>query len=66
MNSIIERWIQSCRPDLLDRALVWNHAHLIQALREYDDITTGTARIAALPTSDRCNRYPNRSPIPLR
>jgi transposase InsO family protein len=36
MNSIMERWIQSCRRELLDRMLVWNHAHLLHALREYE------------------------------
>jgi len=35
MNSITERWIQSCRHELLDRTLVWNQAHLLHALREY-------------------------------
>lgn len=36
MNSVIERWIQSCRHELLDRTLVWNQAHLLRALREYE------------------------------
>src|SRR5687767_302611 len=36
MNSIIERWIQTCRRELLDRTLIWNQAHLLQALREYE------------------------------
>src|SRR4029450_7697241 len=36
MNSIMERWIQSCRRELLDRTLVWNQAHLLHALREYE------------------------------
>ncbi|WP_255436128.1 integrase core domain-containing protein [Salinispora sp. H7-4] len=36
MNSITERWIQACRHELLDRALIWNHAHLLHALREYE------------------------------
>lgn len=35
MNSIIERWIQACRHELLDRTLIWNQAHLLHALREY-------------------------------
>jgi hypothetical protein len=34
MNSVIERWIQSCRHELLDRTLIWNQAHLLRALRE--------------------------------
>ncbi|GAA3615581.1 hypothetical protein GCM10022419_121080 [Nonomuraea rosea] len=36
MNSIMERWVQSCRHELLDRCLVWNECHLRHALREYD------------------------------
>ncbi|MEU5943629.1 integrase core domain-containing protein [Micromonospora sp. NPDC047548] len=36
MNSIMERWIQACRHELLDRTLIWNHAHLLHALREYE------------------------------
>jgi putative transposase len=30
MNSIMERWIQSCRHELLDRTLIWNQAHLLR------------------------------------
>jgi hypothetical protein len=36
MNSITERWIQSCRQELLDRTLIWNLAHLLRVLREYE------------------------------
>ena len=36
MNSIIERWIQTCRRELLDRTLIWNQRHLLHALREYE------------------------------
>ena len=36
MNSMIERWIQSCRHELLDRTLIWNQAHLLHALRAYE------------------------------
>ena len=36
MNSMIERWIQSCRHELLDRTLIWNQTHLLRALREYE------------------------------
>jgi hypothetical protein len=37
MNSIMERWIGSCRRELLDRTLVWNQRHLMAVLREYED-----------------------------
>ncbi|MEU4744350.1 integrase core domain-containing protein [Actinosynnema sp. NPDC023658] len=36
MNAIMERWIRSCRRELLDRTLIWNQQHLLHALREYE------------------------------
>ena len=36
MNAIMERWIQSCRHELLDRTLTWNQRHLLHVLREYE------------------------------
>ncbi|MCE7001632.1 integrase core domain-containing protein [Kibdelosporangium philippinense] len=36
MNSIVERWIQTCRHELLDRTLIWNQRHLLHALRQYE------------------------------
>ncbi len=36
MNAIMERWIRSCRAELLDRTLIVNQAHLLHALREYE------------------------------
>ncbi|WP_083751305.1 integrase core domain-containing protein [Saccharothrix sp. ALI-22-I] len=36
MNAIMERWIQSCRRELLDRTLIWNQQHLLHALRQYE------------------------------
>ncbi|WP_206184712.1 integrase core domain-containing protein [Thermoactinospora rubra] len=36
MNAIMERWVQSCRQELLDRCLVWNERHLRYALREQE------------------------------
>jgi Integrase core domain len=36
MNAIMERWVQTCRRELLDRTLIWNHRHLIHALREFE------------------------------
>jgi hypothetical protein len=29
MNAVIERWVGTCRRELLDRALIWNQAHLL-------------------------------------
>ncbi len=36
MNAIMERWVRSCRAELLDRNLIVNQAHLLHALREYE------------------------------
>jgi len=36
MNSIMERWVQTCRHELLDRTLIWNQAHLLHALAELE------------------------------
>jgi transposase InsO family protein len=41
MNSIMERWIQTCRRELLDRTLVWNQRHLFHALREFESFYNG-------------------------
>jgi putative transposase len=32
-----DRWIDSCRRELLDRTLIWNQRHLMMVLREYED-----------------------------
>lgn len=36
MNSIVERWIQTCRSELLNRTLIWNQSHLLHVLREFE------------------------------
>jgi transposase InsO family protein len=36
MNAIMERWVQTCRRELLDRTLIWNQRHLVHALREFE------------------------------
>jgi hypothetical protein len=35
-HAILERWVRTCRRELLDRALILNQRHLLQALREYE------------------------------
>jgi transposase InsO family protein len=37
MNAIMERWVQTCRRELLNRTLIWNQHHLLHALREFED-----------------------------
>jgi putative transposase len=36
MNAIMERWVRTCRRELLDRSLIWNQRHLLHALREFE------------------------------
>ena len=36
MNAIIERWVRTCRRELLDRTLIWNQRHLLYALHEFE------------------------------
>src|ERR687887_2612944 len=35
-NAIMERWVRTCRRELLDRSLIWNQRHLLHALRAYE------------------------------
>ena len=41
MNSIMERRVQTCRRELLDRTLIWNQPHLLCALREFEQFYNG-------------------------
>ncbi|MFK4268801.1 integrase core domain-containing protein [Streptomyces milbemycinicus] len=41
MNSIMERWIQTSRRELLDRTLIWNQRHLLATLREFEQFYNG-------------------------
>jgi putative transposase len=41
MNSIMERWVQICRRELLDRTLIWNQQQLLCALREFEQFYNG-------------------------
>ncbi|GAA4635671.1 hypothetical protein GCM10023196_082060 [Actinoallomurus vinaceus] len=36
MNALMERWVQTCRRELLDRTLIWNQHHLRRALGEFE------------------------------
>ncbi|RPE37317.1 integrase-like protein [Streptomyces sp. Ag109_O5-1] len=37
MNSLMERWVQTCRRELLDRTLIWDQRHLLHALRQFEE-----------------------------
>ncbi|GAA2624695.1 integrase core domain-containing protein [Streptomyces vastus] len=36
MNSLMERWVQTCRHELLDRTLIWNLPHVLHTLAEFE------------------------------
>ena len=62
MNAIMERWVQTCRRELLDRTLIWNQRHLLHALREFENFYN-----AHRPHQGIANARPLRalpSPIP--
>ena len=37
----MERWVLTCRCELLDRTLIWNQQHLLHALREFEHFYNG-------------------------
>ena len=60
MNAIMERWVLTCRRELLDRTLIWNQRHLLHALREFEQFynfhrphqgIVNARPLRALPTS---------------
>jgi len=40
MHSVMERWVQTCRHEILDRTLIWNQRQLLRSLREFECGTT--------------------------
>jgi transposase InsO family protein len=36
MNAVMERWVRTCRHELLNRTLIWNQAHLLHVLRQFE------------------------------
>ncbi|WP_260478783.1 integrase core domain-containing protein [Kibdelosporangium aridum] len=68
MNAIMERWIRTCRTELLDRTLILNQAHLLHALREdehfYNQHRPHRALHAAAP--QRALPEPITNPDPIK
>ena len=61
MNSIMERWIGSCRSELLDRTLIWNVRHLMMVLREYEDFYNSHRPHRALDQAAPLRPLPDRA-----
>ncbi len=62
MNSVMERWIGSCRRELLDRTLTWNQHHLMMVLRDYEDFCTSHRPHLALGRPRHCGPCQMASP----
>ncbi len=58
MNSLMERWIQTCRSELLDRTLIWNQGHLLNALRGYESFYNEHRPHRALEQAAPCRPLP--------
>ena len=67
MNAVMERWVGTCRREPLDRMLIWNQAHLLHALREFETHCTddifGTHNAVVL---DLAEAVPDDPPLPAR
>jgi hypothetical protein len=69
MNSIMERWVQTCRRELLDWTLIWNQRHLLYALREFEQFYNehrphqGIANARPLRPLPRRSLTRTRSPV---
>ena len=62
MNALMERWVQTCRRELLDRTLIWNQAHLLHALRELEQFYNGHRPHQGIANARPLHALP--SPIP--
>jgi hypothetical protein len=58
MNAVMERWVLTCRRELLDRALIWNQAHLLHTLREFEQFYNSRRRTKESPTPGHCRHWP--------
>ncbi len=66
MNSIMERWIQTCRRELLDRTLIWNQRHLLHALHEFEEFYYSHRPHQGIQNARPLYRCPHRSPTRTR
>lgn len=69
MNSIAERWVQTCRRELLDRTLIWNQRHPLHALREFEQFYNihrpqQASRRAMLMTCGSASDWTRRAYLP--
>jgi transposase InsO family protein len=66
MNAIMERWIRTCRTELLDRTLIYNQRHLLYALTEYESFYNQHRPHRALHTAASLRPLPPPTSEPER
>ncbi|MEY9962399.1 putative transposase [Streptacidiphilus sp. MAP12-16] len=66
MNAIMERWVGTCKRELLDRTLIWNQAHLLYALREFEQFYNGHRPHRTLRSSAPLRLLPDPIAEPTR
>ncbi|HEY3004013.1 MAG TPA: integrase core domain-containing protein, partial [Kribbellaceae bacterium] len=62
MNAIMERWVRTCRRELLDRTLIWNQPHLLHALRAYEALYNAHRPHQGIANARPLAPLPDRSP----
>jgi hypothetical protein len=57
MNAVMQRWVRTCRQELLDRTLIYNQRRLLHALREYEAFYNAH-RLQRSPSTSRYRQRP--------
>jgi rhodanese-related sulfurtransferase len=65
MNSIMKRWVQTCRHELLDRSLIWNQHHLRRSLHQFENHYNQHRPHQATHQAAPLRAVPARSSIPI-
>ena len=58
MNAIMERWVQTCHREVLDRTLIWNQRYLLHMLREFEIVYNEQCPTEVSRTPARAFRFP--------
>ena len=61
-NALMERWVQTCRRELLDRTLIWNQRRLLHTLREFEQFCNSHRPHQGIASARPLHALP--SPIP--
>ena len=62
MNAVMEQWARTCRHELLSRTLIWNQAHLLHALRQFETHDNEHRPHRTLRQAAPLRATPHRSP----